>query len=119
MDYLNYINEFFSHVKCSNCQEFFNDESVELVRQESNNIVVRITCNKCGKNLGLAILGVDRAQHKNSLDFSEDTAKSSNMPLSINADESPITYDDVIEAHLFFSGLGEDWTKHLPKNEGL
>jgi len=117
MEYLDYINEFFSHVKCSNCDEFFNNESIELVRQESNNIVVRITCAKCGKNLGLAILGIDRAQHKNSLDFSEDTSNKSDMPVSVNADESPITYDDVIEAHQFFNGLGEDWSKYLPKNE--
>jgi len=117
MEYLNYINEFFSHVKCANCHEFFKDDSIELVRQESNNIVVRITCAKCGKNLGLAILGIDRAEYKNSLNFAEDTAKNKDMPLSINADDSPITYDDVMEAHQFFSKLGDDWAKHLPNIE--
>jgi hypothetical protein len=117
MEYIDYINEFFSHVKCAQCHEFFKDDSIQLVRQESNNIVVRITCSKCGKNLGLAILGIDRAEHKNSLEFSKNTAQNTDMPISINADESPITYDDVAEAHQFFSSLGDDWSKHLPKFE--
>lgn len=117
MEYLDFINDFFSHIKCSNCHEFFKDDSIELVRQESNNIVVRIACAKCGKNLGLAILGIDRAEYKNSLKFSEDTCKNADMPLCANADKEPINYDDVIEAHQFFSGLGDDWAKHLPKAE--
>ena len=117
MEYIDFINDFFSQVKCSQCHEFFKEDSVHLVRQEANNIVVRIACTHCGKNLGLAILGIDRAEYKNSLKFSEDTAKKSDMPLSINAEESPITYDDVIEAHHFFSRLGDDWAKHLPKSQ--
>ena len=117
MEYLNYINEFFSHVKCANCHEFFKDDSIELVRQESNSIVVRIACAKCGKNLGLAILGIDRAEYKKSLNFAEDTTKNTDMPISLNADDSPITYDDVMEAHQFFSKLGDDWAKHLPDIE--
>jgi hypothetical protein len=117
MEYLDFINDFFSHVKCAHCHEFFKNDSVQLVRQETNNIVVRIACTKCGKNLGLAILGIDRAEYKNSLKFSEDTSQGSDIPISINNDEDPITYDDVIEAHQFFSGLGEDWAKYLPNIE--
>lgn len=117
MEYLDFINDFFSHVKCSHCHEFFNDDAIQLVRQESNNIVVRIACAKCGKNLGLAILGIDRSEYKNSLKFSEDTAKNTDLPISINSDESPISYDDVMEAHQFFSALGDDWAKHLPRVE--
>lgn len=116
MDYLEFINDFFSHVKCSNCHEFFKEGSVTLVRQESNNIVVRICCLNCGKNLGLAILGIDRAAYKNSLKLSDDTRDDPEMPISIDNEKEPITYDDVIKAHQFFSGLGEDWSKHLPKN---
>lgn len=117
MEYLDFINDFFSHVKCAQCHEFFKEDSVHLIRQESNNIVVRIVCSNCGKNLGLAILGIDRSEYKNSLKFSEDTDKKENMPVSVSADKDPITYDDVIEAHHFFSSLGDDWTKHLPKTD--
>jgi hypothetical protein len=116
MEYLNFITDFFSNIKCSHCREFFSNEAIELVRQESNNIVVRINCRNCGKNLGLAILGIDRSEYKNSLDFSEDTAQD-DMPISINTDKDPITYDDVIEAHHFFSGLDSNWSKYLPKVE--
>ena len=114
MEYLDFINDFFAHVKCSSCHEFFKEDSVHLVRQESNNIVVRIVCSTCGKNLGLAILGIDRSEYKNSLKLSSD---SSDVPISANNEEDPITYDDVIKAHQFFSGLGDDWSKHLPKAE--
>ena len=115
MEYLNFINDFFSHVKCSHCHEFFKEDSIELVRQEANNIVVRISCTNCGKNLGLAILGIDRKEYKNSLKFSEETAENNDMPISVNAEKDPITYDDVIEAHQFFSELGDDWAKYLPE----
>ena len=117
MEYINYINEFFSHVKCVNCNEFFNNDAIQLVRQESNSIVVRIACVNCGKNLGLAILGIDRAGYKNSLGFSEDTHGNNDMPISVNVNNDPITYDDVVEAHQFFSSLGDDWSKYLPNHE--
>jgi len=117
MEYLNFINDFFSQVQCANCHEYFKDDSIHLVRQEANNIVVRIGCAKCGKNLGLAILGIDRAEYKNSLKFSEETSEDKNIPVSINNQEDPITYDDVIRAHEFFSNLGDDWAMHLPRAE--
>ena len=112
MDYYEFLNEFFSHVKCSNCKEFFKEGSVQLIRKEANNIVVRITCQNCDKNLGLAILGLDKAEYKNSLKFSETEGEN---PVSTGSNEEPITYDDVIEAHDFFENLGDDWAKHLPK----
>ena len=122
MEYLDFINDFFSQVQCANCHEYFKDDSVQVVRQESNNIVVRIGCSKCGKHLGLAILGIDRAEYKNSLKLSEetsDTAGEQNIPVLINNEAEPITYDDVIKAHEFFSNLGDDWAKnlHLPDTE--
>jgi hypothetical protein len=29
--------------------------------------------------------------------------------------KAAISYDDVLSAHEFFSNLGDDWAKHLPK----
>jgi len=115
MEYLEFISEFFAHVKCSNCHEFFKPDSIHLVRQEINNVVVKIECSHCGKNLGLAILGIDRAEYKNSLKFLD--SNSSDIPVSQDDPKDPINYDDVIEAHHFFSALGDDWVKHLPKME--
>ena len=33
---------------------------------------------------------------------------------SISGIEAPITYDDVLDAHSFFSSLGDDWIKFIP-----
>ncbi len=117
MEYLELINYFFSQIKCSACHEFFKEDSIHLIRQESNNIVVRITCSNCKKDLGLAILGIDKAEYKNSLKLSKESLEIEDMPISINNDTEPINYDDVIKAHEFFSGLDKDWAKHLPKIE--
>jgi len=128
MNYIDFIYDFFSHVKCANCHEFFTAESIHLIRQESNNVVVRIVCSHCGKNLGLAILGIDREKYKNSLKFEEEIASDSNtetktdiksdkIPVVMEEEAEPITYDDVIKAHDFFSKLGDDWAKFLPKIE--
>ena len=117
MNHIDFIYEFFSHVKCANCQEFFKNDSIQLIRQETNNTVVRIVCSNCGKNLGLAILGVDSAKYKNSLELEENTCQTEDIPVVLHSEPVPITYDDVIKAHEFFSRLGDDWAKHLPKTE--
>ncbi|NLF84149.1 MAG: hypothetical protein GX568_09235 [Candidatus Gastranaerophilales bacterium] len=111
MDNLEIIQKFFSGLKCGRCDSFFDKDSIELVREEENNIVVRITCSACGKNLGLAILGIESGEYKNSLKFETDDESS-----LINDDlpANPITYEEVIKAHEFFSGLGADWMKYLP-----
>lgn len=107
------IKKFFETLKCSRCDSFFTGDSVQPVRVEQNNVAVKITCSSCGKNLGLAILGIDRNEYRNSLKFEEqdDSQQELCQP------EDPITYEDVIEAHKFFSGLGSDWMKHLPKDD--
>jgi predicted secreted protein len=112
MEYLEFIHEFFSHIKCNHCQEFFKEDSIHLVRQEVNHIVVRIVCSHCGKNLGLAVIGIDKSEYNNSLKFSE---SSDDSPISMENEKEAITYDDVIQAHEFFSNLGDDWAKYLPK----
>ncbi len=105
------IKKFFENLKCSQCNNYFPGDSVQPVRIEENNIVVRITCSLCGKNMGLAILGLDKNEHKNSLDFHSEE-ETINEPGFCN---DPITYEDVAEAHNFFSALEADWMKYLPK----
>ena len=106
------IQKFFENLKCSHCDNYFDKGAVQPVRKEESNVVVRITCLRCGKNLGLAILGIDKGEYKNSLKFQDEYNNSGELDFM----EDPITYDDVAEAHRFFSGLGPDWMKHLPKD---
>lgn len=112
MDNFKIIQKFFSGLKCGRCDNFFDKDSIELVREEENNVVVRVTCSACGKNLGLAILGVEKGEYKSSLKFEGDNEEVVLSEREIPDD--PITYEEVIKAHKFFSGLGSDWMKHLP-----
>ena len=112
MENFEIIQKFFENLKCSQCDNFFTKDAIEPVRREENNVVVRIKCSFCGKNLGLAILGLDRDEYKNSLKFENEEGEE----FSLDTD-APITYEEVIEAHKFFSGLGPDWTKHLPEQD--
>lgn len=101
------IKLFFSKMKCSNCDHFFNEEDVTILRDEGDYIVARIYCNRCGKNVGIALLGLDREMMKKTLELSDTK--------SINGIKDPITYDDVLDAHSFFSSLGDDWIKFIPQ----
>jgi len=113
MDNFEFIKKFFENLKCSGCDSFFKEEAVQLIRQEDNNIVVRVTCMECGKALGLAILGTDRSGFRNSIKFQENSEAPSF--LENNLPDDAITSEEVNEARKFFSGLGADWTKYLPK----
>ena len=109
------IKEFFSNIRCTQCHDFFDEESINIVRNENNYTVVRVTCSNCGKSIGLALLGLDKDSIKNSMERLSD--QNNETPVEISNNGSPITYDDVIDAHNFFYGLGNDWSKHLPDNK--
>ena len=91
------IKRFFETLKCSQCDNFFTKESITPIRMEENNVVVKIICSLCGKDMGLAILGLNR--------------EGFGMP------DEQITCEDIVEAHQFFNGLGDDWMKYLPESE--
>jgi hypothetical protein len=105
------IVKFFSKMTCSRCSNNFTEESIAVLREEHNYTVVRITCGSCGKNIGIAILGLDKNEMKKSLEFSEENAQ-----FNISGSSSPIDYDDVIDAHDFFKALGSGWINQIPKN---
>jgi len=99
------IKLFFSKMKCTRCENFFEDEDVEILREEGNYTVVRIHCEHCQKSIGVAILGVDKEQMQKALEL--------NQP-DMEQEAPPIDYEDVLAAHDFFQGLGDDWLKFIP-----
>ena len=99
------IKLFFSKMKCTNCENPFNDEDIEILRQEDGYTVVRICCEHCQKNIGVAILGIDKDQMQKSLEMHQP---------EVSYEPSPIDYDDVLEAKDFFQSLGDDWLKFIP-----
>jgi hypothetical protein len=107
------IQEYFQQKSCRNCASHFAAEGIQLLRQEPGVLVVRITCQTCGHPLGVAIVGTNpasqgRVKQELPLDWTRRDADRL-------AQHSPITFDDVLNAHHFIHALGADWQKHLPK----
>ena len=99
------IKLFFSKMKCTRCENFFDDDDIEILREESGYTVVRIHCEHCQKNIGVAIMGIDKDKMQEALEL--------NQP-DMEQTPPPIDYDDVVAAHDFFQGLGDDWLKFIP-----
>ncbi|MCA9816860.1 MAG: hypothetical protein R3C24_14480 [Cyanobacteriota/Melainabacteria group bacterium] len=105
------IQEYFQQKVCRFCSRQFEQEGIELLRQEPGVLVVRVTCNSCGHPLGVAIVGTTPKPEKSKpRSYGEwtkkDRSRLSKMP--------KITYDDVLTAHQFFQNLGSDWAKYIP-----
>ena len=85
---------------CSQCKNGFDEDSIVVKRQEDGLVVVGLECKRCGKNFGVAFLGLS------NIDVKE--------PLEVTEGPDPINYDDVIDAHRFIKNLDEGWSKFLP-----
>ncbi|MBQ2610968.1 hypothetical protein IJF81_01095 [bacterium] len=96
------IKKLFSNLCCSNCKSDFDEESIEVVRDEGDLKVIKLRCQNCGKSFGIAFLGEANVEIKNY------------EPFVVQQGEEPITYDDVIDAHRFIQSLDEHWQDYLP-----
>lgn len=94
------IEKLFSNLCCSQCKRGFSEDSIIIKREEKGLLVVGLECKHCGKNFGVAFLGLSDIELKE--------------PLEVVEGPEPISYDDVIDAHNFFKNLDEDWSKYLP-----
>ena len=103
-----FINMLFSDMCCSLCKSDFTEDSVFILRQENNLKVIQVICQNCGKSFGVALLG--------DCDV-KDTSNISQNDAALQIQEGPdaICYDDVIDAHNFFSKLEDDWQKYIPE----
>ena len=99
---------FFGRMKCTNCEHVFKEEDVTIMREEYGYIVVKLHCSRCDKNIGMAIMGVDKLQMQKAIEMK----KTEQEEFSSFA---PINYDDVLNAHDFFQELGDDWLKFIPE----
>jgi len=97
------IKSLFSNLCCSQCKSDFDENSIEIVRDEDNLQVIRLHCKNCGKSFGLAFLGESNIEVKSA------------EPLEVQEGEPAITYDDVIDAHRFIQNLDEHWSDYLPR----
>lgn len=92
----------FSNLCCSHCRAEFDENSIEIKRQEEGLIVTHLVCRNCGKSFGVAFVGVNNVEVKE--------------PLEVQEGPEPISADDVLDAHKFIKGLDEHWQEYLPKS---
>ena len=97
------IKKLFSNLCCSHWKNSFDENSITIKRVEEGLTVVGLQCQHCGKNFGVAFLGINNFDVKSS------------EPLEVQEGPEPINYNDVIDAHRFIKNLDADWQKHLPQ----
>jgi len=116
------IQEHFSQLHCAYCDCFFSADGVELLREEEDYWVVRVSCAACNQPAGVAIVGIEYEQPGEAPAKNAAPATTAKPITDLTAKDrkrlsqfSAITSDDVIDAHAFIQNLGADWTRHLPK----
>jgi len=92
----------FDNLCCSQCKTGFDEESIDIKREEDGLLVTHLVCRHCGKSFGVAFLGLSGIEVKE--------------PLEIQDGPEPINYDDVINAHRFIKNLDEHWQDYIQKN---
>ncbi len=100
------IKTLFKNLCCSVCKSDFDEDSIQIKREEEGLSVVHLECLKCGKKFGMAFLGFSNIEVKNEDD----------LALEVQQGPDPISYDDVIDAHRFIRDLDEHWAEYLPKS---
>ena len=98
----------FSNLCCSQCKHGFDENSIEIKRQEHGLLVTHLTCQHCGKSFGVAFVGVSNFELKDG-----ETA----TPLEVQCGPEPISADEVLDAHKFIKNLDEHWQDYLPKTK--
>lgn len=120
------ITAYFEQRSCRACSQPYRADGIQLVREEPGVVVVKVDCTSCGQPLGIALVAV-QPQREMPSNPTCMHGRPSSAPAKKNPPEwtkrdadrlggnPTINYDDVLSAHEFFSNLGDDWAKHLPK----
>ena len=105
------IATLFKELCCCACKTDFDENSVDIMREEKTPdeemIVFRLACQKCGKSFGVAFLGISDFNLKN---YTED-----DLTLRVQEGAEPISADEVLDAHKFIKKLDENWQKFIKK----
>ena len=86
------IKTMFENLCCSHCKNEFDKDSFELENKYGNLRIYHLQCKKCGKDFGQIILNYNQKSDKHTA-------------LEIIQGATPITIDDVIDAHKFIQNL--------------
>jgi hypothetical protein len=124
MDSFKLIQNFFTRMACQHCQNNFQADDIELLREDHGIHVVSVSCRVCARQVGVAMVGVET---RNPGEEDEDDSTQANPWLKRYSDPelteqelerlasyAPITDDDVLDAHHFFNTLPTNWASLLP-----
>ena len=81
-----------------------------MIRQDEGIYVVNVYCNHCRTQNGVAMVGVELPGQLSGFPDPDLTGEE----MIRLAEFDPITADDVLDAHAFFSNLDNDWMKFIP-----
>jgi len=84
--------------KCLHCNQPYKQKDIDVIREEGNLLVFHLTCSKCKISVILNMLAGKEGIF--SVGTMTDIQKED---LSKIIESKPITADDVIKAHLFFT----------------
>lgn len=114
MENFELVQDFFCKMHCSNCKSHFKPDGIKLLKEESGYYIIRLTCIECNQPVGIAIVGIKEPP---LIDANDPPLLTDHLMKKGNQEEEPppISYNDVINAHKFFSNLSSDWSKHIKK----
>jgi hypothetical protein len=118
MDGFNIIQNFFTRMSCTHCQQNFEPEGIQLVRENNGVYVVSVYCHQCERQVGVAMVGLEA--HGGALPEGARAQAGFKDPelteeeLERLSQYDVIKEDDVLEAHEFFQGLGSNWQDLIP-----
>src|SRR4051812_19929531 len=95
MDAFPLIQNFFTRMRCNFCSHSFSPEDIQLIRQDEGVYIVNVYCNHCRTQNGVAMVGVEVPSGAGMFPDPELTDEE----LIRLAEFSPITDDDVLDAH--------------------
>ena len=106
MSEINVIKRLLINMHCCRCKNEFSENSIKIMRNEKGLLVFQIKCEKCKKCFGMATLGLGAEELAQSFEM-KDKADTSEL--------SPISYDDVLDAHIFFQNMDENWSEYIKR----
>ena len=106
------IATLFKELCCSQCKADFDEDSIVIMREEDEMIVIKVICQHCQKSFGVAFLGISDFTLKN------DIAEHDDHTLKVQTGAAPINEDEVLDAHKFIKDFDKNWHKFLDKFHG-
>ncbi|MDX2083956.1 MAG: hypothetical protein SFZ03_01030 [Candidatus Melainabacteria bacterium] len=113
MDGFSIIQHFFTRMNCTHCQNKFEPEGIQLIRENHGVYVVSVYCNNCERQVGVAMVGLEAQGEADAAAPFQDP-ELTEAELERLSQFEPIGENDVLAAHEFFQGLDGDWMKFIP-----